>query len=133
LELNVGNGLCYLDGELIDSHGLRLLVLFDVLQMGGEYLLGVNQTDRLSHLAEICGNPQQRRDDLPALHIFEHIALAPHGDRNFKQCFDEFSQNRWVEGLLLRKKESKLDNWGSTEYEVNWQIRVRRPKKSYRC
>ena len=125
----------WLDGELLvkttakDTKGQ--LVLFDVLQCGKYLFLSHNQLQRLDLLAAICGHPS-KLDPLRQMGyvVSEDVLMAPTFFLNFKI---EFSRNYGdeVEGLVLRKKDSVLDNFGQKEYEVSWLIRCRHPHKNY--
>jgi ATP-dependent DNA ligase len=121
-------GTHYLDAELLPN---ATIVLFDVIQFS-TYLIGKTQEQRLSMLEEICGNPTEPCSDQIALRVTDHVWMSRHGDKDFLQHFNEYIENPLIEGLVLRKKKSILDNWGSSEYEVNWQIRCRKPSKKYR-
>jgi hypothetical protein len=122
-----------LDGELLGS---GILVLFDVLQIG-QPLIGTKQTERLLLLDRICGNPtghsEIAHEGVPlALQVSDHIWLAERWFSDFRAHFDECIDHDLIEGLVLRESDSMLDNYGAVEYEVDWQIRVRKPSKSYR-
>jgi ATP-dependent DNA ligase len=133
LSLKIAPGTTCLDGELLSD---QTLVLFDVLQYS-KYLFGMSQVERLELLTEICGNPQSFALSDAALQVTEHIWLAIYGFSEFTRHFSEFlsknnQPNRIVEGIILRKKLSILDNYGNSPYEVNWMIRSRYPHKNYR-
>lgn len=139
LTLNLPTGSHYLDGEMLAG---RILVLFDVLQVSN-YLIGVGQLDRLSLLDAICRSPANRCDAKVALQVTDHIWMAEHGFSGFSEEFKRFSPtkpglmagsltNGLIEGLLLRKKQATLDHWGSSAYDVDWQLRCRHGKKNYR-
>lgn len=122
-------GTHYLDAELLPE--IETVVLFDVLQIS-KYLIGVSQEERLSMLAGICGNPTEPCSSQIALSVSERIWMSRHGDRDLVQHFNEYIDNPLIEGLVLRQKGSTLDNWGSSEYEVDWQLRCRKGSKNYR-
>lgn len=128
LDLKVPNGTHYLDGELIKHQGQAVLVLFDVLQWV-KYLTGKSQTERLEILDDLGGDPHE---SLPVNRISDHLWVSHHGLSNFCDRFSDFIKNPLLEGLMLRLASSTLSNWGSCEYEVDWQIRCRRPNKNYR-
>ena len=130
LGLNLPDGNHYLDGELVSFNNEAVLVLFDVLQIKS-YLIGVNQAARISILEGLIkgGRPHP---EVPATKMSEHLWIADHGYGDFDSNYSDFITNPLLEGLVLRKTESVLDNWGASEYEVDWQIRCRRPHKNYR-
>jgi hypothetical protein len=127
--LSLPVGVHYLDAELLPE--IETVVLFDVLQLS-KYLIGVSQEKRLSMLKEICRNPIEPCQSNIALLVTEHIWMSRHGDKDFVGHFEEYIESTMIEGLVLRKKESTLDNWGSSEYEVDWQLRCRKNSSAYR-
>jgi hypothetical protein len=130
-KLLLATGTYYFDGELLAGDQSETMVLFDVLFISVP-LIGVTQEQRFSLLDEICGNPTEPCEAQIALSVTEHIWLARHGDKDFVQHFNEYIDSPLIEGLVLRRKGSTLDNYGSSEYEVDWQIRCRKPAKNYR-
>jgi len=133
LRLKLSSGSHYLDGELLKS---GVLVLFDVLQIG-TMLIGKKQTERLDLLDKICGSPTEpcgmSHDGVPlALRVSDHIWLAEWWTSDFVARFQECIGHNLIEGLVLREKDSVIDSFGVSEYEVDWQVRCRKPSKKYR-
>lgn len=120
----------WLDSELMDPRIPHVVILFDVLQ-AGKYLYGVSQMERLDLLRKICNNPQSHSEPDISLCVSKHVWLAEHWTVGFSQRFEEALTNDLIEGLVLREKESILDNWGVSEYEIAWQLRVRKPGPNY--
>jgi len=125
----------WLDGELLvkttakDTKGK--LVLFDVLQIDKYLFLKPNQVERIELLKGICGHPAELDTWRGMAYVVsENLLLAPTFYSGFK---DEFHKDHGdeVEGLVLRKKDSVLDNFGQKEYEVSWLVRCRQPHKNY--
>jgi len=141
--LNLPSGSHRLDAEMVGD----VLVLFDILQHK-DYLIGEDQLSRLDLLDEVCGHPTTPCLNGLALQITDHLWLSSRGDSNFSQKFEEISGYRsehqkgllsdgaeigkMVEGLLLRQKDSILDNYGASPYDVAWQLRCRCQHKNYR-
>jgi ATP-dependent DNA ligase len=120
----------WLDCELIHEHVPHTVVLFDVLQ-AGKYLFGAKQETRLKLLNDICGSPTVKSDPAIALAVSPHVWMAETWDADFAARFQDFIAADVIEGLMLRKKDSVLDNYGGTEYEVAWQVRCRKPGPTY--
>lgn len=120
-----------LDGELLDhftKHIKGTIVLFDVL-WAGRYLLGCEQQKRLQILREICGSPSILEPEGRAFEVSPHIWMAETFDRDFANRFSWAAARPELEGLVLRKRDAKLDNMGHAEYETAHQLRCRRPEK----
>lgn len=128
LSLNLSQGKEYwLDGEFMSD---KRLILFDILQAGKFFFNGPDQLERLSILDEICRKPQKIAKGNLALHVTENIQMAVTYFNNFDHVYRECLPIRQLEGLVLRKKHAKINNFGFCEYETNDLIRCR---KSYMC
>lgn len=138
LSLNLDSSLEYwLDGEILDAKTKNpqykdKIVLFDVLQCG-EYLFGApNLLARYDILKDICRNPQELEPSLGiALKVSDNIWLSQNFNEKFVDRFKDFIRCDEIEGLVLKKKDSVIDNIGAKEYEITWQIRCRKPTKNY--
>jgi ATP-dependent DNA ligase len=131
--LNLKPGLEYwLDGELMnaDVDATNEIILFDLLQ-AGRYLFNTpNQMVRLEMLREICGNPQKLCRSNIALEVSPRVWMAETFDKDFMSRYKEAIPIQQLEGLVLRKKDAGLDNFGASEYETTNLIRCR---KSFAC
>lgn len=133
LSLNLKAGKDYwLDGELLhnkttDPHYKNRIVLYDVLQEG-RYLYGLTLMQRLALLADVCRNPTSRENKHGiALEVTPNLWLAETFATNFLVHYGEFIHIDEIEGGVLKRKESSLDNAGSKMYETSWLIRCRKP------
>ena len=123
----------WLDGELLD-HKTRSskykgkIVFFDVLH-AGEYLIRkMDQKGRLGLLANICSNPSSPEPFAGiALSVTDHIWMAENWEKDFFSRFKDFIHMDEIEGLVLRKSSSFIDNFGQKEYGVSWILRCRKP------
>jgi ATP-dependent DNA ligase len=107
------------------------IVFYDILQ-AGRYLFGrPHQMERLRMLRELCGDPQTLEPGGLALEISPKLWLAQTFTEDFVPRFKEALNNDSIEGLVLRKKKSTLDHFGSEYYETGWVIRCRKPNKNY--
>jgi hypothetical protein len=132
--LNIESGQEYwLAGELLD-HKTKdkrykgKIVLFDVLQAGRYLMRSPNQEGRLQILSRICRNPRYLEPAHGiALEVTDLIWMAETWDTDADARFRDFLGTDEIEGLVLRKKKSVLDNFGRREYEVSWMLRCRKP------
>ena len=132
LSLDLGVGLHYLDCEFLPQVGC--IALYDLLYHVRP-MVGVGQMDRLAELEKICRFPQTTSFSGLARPVTEHIWLAPVFMDRFREHYaTTLSLQEIVEGLLLRRKDSYLEQMGGGgEYEVSWQVRCRQGRKNYRC
>jgi hypothetical protein len=134
LSLNLeSNKEYWLNGELLDHKTKNKnykgkIILFDVLQAGQYLIMKKNQQERLELLNDICRNPKKLEPYFGiALEVTPDIWLAENWENEFEKHFQEFIHMDEIEGLVLRKKNSFIDNFGQKEYGVNWIIRCRKP------
>ena len=129
------SGECWIDAELMHSQTegwlTDTLVIFDLLQFDGQNLMDLTQVERLQRLHEVCRSPIDK-DEVLGYCVAPEIFLAESWDSDFVEHFNESKDVPYIEGLVLRQKDSHLDNFGASEYEVDWQIRCRRSTKGYR-
>jgi len=126
----------WLDGEILDAKTKNpdykgKIVLFDVLQEGSYLFGGPDLLQRYENLKIICKNPQEKEPGGLALKVTPNIWLAETFSKDFVDLFQDFIDNDEIEGLVLKKRNSVIDNVGSKEYEISWQIRCRKPHKNY--
>jgi ATP-dependent DNA ligase len=128
--LNLEKGKEYwLDSELMNKQvdSGKEIILYDVLQ-AGRYLFGSpNQMERLELLKHICGDPQNLEPGGIALQISPRLWMAQTWADHFVDRFKEALPNPKLEGLVLRRKDSAIDNFGDKEYETTNVIRCRKP------
>ena len=127
--LNLQKGLEYwIDSELMakEANAVNEIILFDILQVGRYFFGFPNQMGRLELLKEICGNPQVLEPGKIALQMSPRVWMAETWTSNFVDRFKESLPNPRLEGLVLRKKNSALDNFGQKEYETGNIIRCRK-------
>lgn len=125
--LNVEIGQEYwLDGGVMnrekDAGGE--LIFFDVLFVG-KYLFLKGQEDRLSLLSQICHNPQTLNEHGTALKIGGRLHMSPVFRQNFSERLKSLLTISYIEGLMLRRCDSQLDNYGVKQYEASWMKRCR--------
>jgi ATP-dependent DNA ligase len=123
----------WIDGGIMNKHkgGEGQLVFWDVLQAGRYFFASPSLVERYQILADICGNPKEREPTGIALQISPNLWLAENFFDHFEDRFVEALGDDRIEGLVLKKANSTLDNFGKVYYEVGWQIRCRKPHKNY--
>lgn len=122
----------WLNGELLDHKTKnkdykKKIVLFDVLHAGKYLIRNPNQMKRLEMLKNICNHPEKLEKNGIALEVSEDIWMAESWEYDFEQHFQEYIDRDEIEGLILRKKNSFLDNFGQKEYDVSWIVKCRKP------
>jgi ATP-dependent DNA ligase len=124
-------GECWLDGELLDPLVKDKIVLYDILQYNGNYLIDLTQEERLNLLGSLIVSTPEPEHKV-ALRATEHIWLAEHWASNFEDRFKDFLHLDLIEGLMLRRKRSRLSDFGFRPSETNDQVRCRKGNRKYR-
>lgn len=134
LSLNIEKGKDYwLNGELLDHKTKSKvykgkIILFDVLHAGHYLIKKLNQSQRLELLSEICRNPKEKEPNKGiALKVTDDIWMAESWTEDFEKHFKEFLNLDEIEGLILRKSNSFIENFGQSKYSVSWIVRCRKP------
>jgi hypothetical protein len=134
LSLNLEKGKDYwLNGELLDHKTKNVeykkkIVLFDVLHAGKYLIKSLNQMQRIELLNDICHNPAEITSNTEiAQKITQDIWMAESWTNNFKYHYQEFISRDEIEGLILRKKDSQIDNFGQKSYDASWIVKCRKP------
>lgn len=134
LSLDLESKEYWLDCELLhektsNPNYKNKLVLFDVLCHGKYLFRSLNLQKRLELLSQICKSP--KIVDHIALKVSNNILMAETFYDNFLQRYKEMLQFDEIEGVVLKKYTSVLDNDGRKPYDVSWQVRCRKPHKNY--
>ncbi len=130
--------LAVLDGELMHNktRGLKnTIVLFDILVLDGEYLIGSTYAERYSLLWKALGGPktfEQVTGHSLALHVVGNVWLAENFMTDLTDRFNDCINLDEIEGLVIKNPGGTLD-WGTQEANNgSWQVRCRKPHKNYR-
>lgn len=132
LSLNLEKGKEYwLNGELLDhktksDYYKKKIILFDVLH-AGKYLINTSQLFRLELLNYICGDATDLEKNGIAIQVTQDIWLAQNWNSDFELHYKEFLDKDEIEGLILRRKDSVLNNFGQKEYDASWIVKCRKP------
>jgi hypothetical protein len=138
LSLNIERGKEYwFDGELMNnktsnSTYKNKIIFFDIIQAGRYFFKSPDLLGRQKLLFEICGNPVTLEDSRGiALKVTNNIWLAETFFDNFTDRWKDFIDFDEIEGLVLKRMKSTIDNLGNKEYDVDWQIRCRKEHRNY--
>jgi hypothetical protein len=121
----------WLDGEFLNRQTKTAayknrFVLYDVL-LAGDYLFGRPKLkERLELLSGICRNPKKLEPGGLALRVSEHLWVAETFDRDLLDRYHDFIDLPEIEGLVLKKQDSVIDDLGRKPYDASWLIRCRK-------
>ena len=123
----------YLNKSKSDENGEvfnHKFVIFDILAYNGEYLLGSTFSQRVQLLYEIYGKVESEKDYLYS--ISDNVYLVKSYESKFKDLFNKLTPIDMIEGLVMKRKNAKLE-LGATELNnVKSQIKCRKATKNYK-
>ncbi len=103
-------------------------IIWDILVYGGNHLLGWTYDERLKLLRDIYpDNPVKKY-----LHqITENCFRVDSIYAGFEQAYNDIVPHNMYEGLVLKRKNAKLENGTSANNNTSSQIKIRKPTKNY--
>lgn len=101
-------------------------VIFDILVYNNEYLVGSTFEQRIQLLDKLYGQVDSEKDYL--YKISQNTYRVKSYDVGFKSLFDKYTPIDLVEGLVLKRKNSKLEI--SSGVENNWRGQLKSRKRT---
>ena len=131
----------YLNKSKLGETGINennRFVIWDVLVWDGRYLVGSTLMERL-HLLENIYPCQRSVVKDTGIEIYDHLCCtelkniykAPAYLNNFKELYYNIINTQLYEGLVLKKRNSKLSFGLQEQNNTDWQIKARRETKNY--
>jgi hypothetical protein len=103
-------------------------VIFDILVLNGEHLLGSTFEERYEILRKLYPDNLVKKH----LHqISENCFRVDSINYNFLITYSDITKYQMYEGLVLKMKNGKLENGISAQNNVRTQIKCRKKTKSY--
>jgi ATP-dependent DNA ligase len=106
------------------------LVLFDILVYNSEYLVGSTFQERIDLLDRLYGQKDSEKSYLYS--ISDSVYRVKSFESGFKSTFDEFTKIDMIEGLVLKRKNAKLELGTSENNNIKSQLKARKPTKLYK-
>ena len=133
-----GRGWMVLNGEILnkskkDEFGNNFnenFIIFDILVYNSEYLVGKTFLERVELLEKLYGRRTLEKDYLYS--ISENIHLIKSFETGFKDIFDTYTPIDMVEGVVLKRKNSKLEIGNTENNNSKSQIKSRKKCNSYK-
>lgn len=105
-------------------------VIFDILVNDGDYLIGKTFEQRIKLLDEMFGQNECEKDYL--FSISDNVYRVKSYENNFNGLFDKLTPIDLIEGLVLKRKNARLE-MGNTELNnTKSQIKARKPTLNYK-
>ena len=105
-------------------------VIFDILVNDGDYLIGKTFEQRIKLLDEMFGQNECEKDYL--FGISDNVYRVKSYENNFNMLFDKLTPIDLIEGLVLKRRNARLE-MGNTELNnTKSQIKARKPTLNYK-
>lgn len=105
-------------------------VIFDLLVVDGDYLVAKTFDQRIKMLDDMFG---VNDSDLPYLHgISENVYRVKSFDKSFLERFDTLSRIDMVEGLVMKRRNARLEIGNTELNNTKSQIKCRKATKNYK-
>lgn len=105
-------------------------VVFDILAYNGEYLVGNTFDQRVTLLDELYGKVECEKNYLYG--ISENIYRVKTYDNGFLDLFNSFIKIDMLEGLVMKRRNAKLEAGITEQNNVKSQLKCRKPTKNYK-
>jgi hypothetical protein len=138
MDLYRGSGWMVINGEYLNKNKKdetgdsfnHKLVIFDLLVIDNDYLVGRTFSERIDILDYLYGNISCDKDYL--WRITENIYRVKSYEGDFLNLYNEFIKIDMIEGLVLKRKNAKLEIGNTENNNVRTQLKARKPTKSYK-
>jgi hypothetical protein len=105
-------------------------VIFDILAYNGEYLVGSTFSERIDLLDDLYGFDDSERDYL--YKISDNFYRVKSYNTGFKKIFDDLTPIDMIEGLVMKRKNAKLEIGATELNNVKSQLKCRKPTRNYK-
>jgi hypothetical protein len=104
-------------------------VIFDILVLNGNYLVGTTFEQRVEILNDLYGQIDCEKENLYG--ISEKIYRVKSYNDGFLDLFNDLIKIDMYEGLVIKKKNAKLEFGTSENNNTKSQLKIRRKTKNY--
>ena len=137
-EIYRGDGWMVVNGEYMNKNKKdetkkafnHKLVIFDILTFNGEYLVGKTFSERVELLDDIYGKTKCEKDYV--YKITDNIFRVKSYDDGFLDLFNGLTPIDMIEGLVMKRKNAKLEIGTNELNNVKSQIKCRKVTKNYK-
>lgn len=123
----------YLNKSKMDETGQPFnhkFIIFDILCYDGEYLVGKTFEERVSLLDQLYGQVNSNKDYL--FTVSENVLRVKSYLNGFTELFNNLTPIDMIEGLVMKRKNAKLEFGSSEMNNVKSQIKCRKATKNYK-
>ena len=133
-----GEGWMILNGEYMNKSKSdennqvfnHKFVIFDILGFNSEYLVGKTFEERIQLLDSIYGQVNSEKEYL--FKVTENIYRVKSYKVDFKDIFDRLTPIDMIEGLVMKRKNARLELGTSENNNTKSQLKCRKATKNYK-
>ena len=123
----------YLNKSKSDEKGQvfnHKFVIFDILAIDGEYMVGKTFEERVQLLDSLYGQVDSEKEYL--YKITDNVYRVKSYENGFKDLFDKLTPIDMIEGLVMKRKNARLEIGTSELNNVKSQLKCRKATKNYK-
>lgn len=123
----------YMNKSKLDENGNTFndkFVIFDILAFEGEHLVRSTFSDRLKLMSDLYDDKNSEKEYL--FKISDNIYRVKSYSNQFNDIFNEFIGVDMLEGLVMKRKNAKLEIGNSALNNTKSQLKCRKPTKNYK-
>lgn len=133
-----GDGWMVLNGEYLNKNKSdecgnsfnHKLVIFDILCYDGDYLLGKTFQERVDLLDKIYGKIDSEKDYL--FKVSKDVYRVKSYLSGFKSLYDKLTPIDMIEGLVMKRKNARLEIGATENNNIKSQIKCRKATRNYK-
>jgi hypothetical protein len=133
-----GEGWMILNGEYMNKSKSdennqvfnHKFVIFDILGFNGEYLVGKTFEERIQLLDTIYGKVDSEKEYL--FKVTENVYRVKSYVGDFKSLYDKLTPIDMIEGLVMKRKNARLELGTSENNNTKSQLKCRKATKNYK-
>ena len=133
-----GEGWMILNGEYMNKSKSdennqvfnHKFVIFDILGFNGEYLVGKTFEERIQLLDTIYGQVDSEKEYL--FKLTENVYRVKSYVVDFKSLYDKLTPIDMIEGLVMKRKNARLELGTSENNNTKSQLKCRKATKNYK-
>lgn len=106
------------------------LVIFDILVYNSDYLVGKTFQERINLLDELYGKNDSEKSYLYS--VSNNVYRVKSFESGFKSLYDQLTPIDMIEGLVLKRKNARLEIGNTENNNIKSQLKARKATKNYK-
>ena len=106
------------------------LIIFDIIVLNNDHLIGKTFSERVSMLDDLYGKSSSDKEYLYG--VSKNVYRVKSFENGFKELYDKYSSIDMIEGLVMKRKNAKLEMGLREENNNRSQIKCRKVTKNYK-